>query len=243
MLKSFHVPSRPPIRATNRALVAAVRLSGYLVAGHLILGIHFHSCCLDHHRLPHHHTRWRRWRWQGPLLQGVVDLLPFPGGLTWEAPAPHAAVPTEAIAICCDAKSLPDWHYTTHSRSPTTFLVHPTQTCCERCQCTWSKTIQSLAQDAASTAAHEELPAMAPLDRRVAVSRDSVRVPGTVPQVTNGAPSAESEATTCSTSTGKIAEIILEAAPQFLWHDHSSSKISVMTWIDVELPIDPRCRS
>lgn len=22
--------------------------------------------------------RWRRWRWQGPLLQGVVDLLPFP---------------------------------------------------------------------------------------------------------------------------------------------------------------------
>lgn len=39
-----------------------------------------------------------------------------PGGLTWEAPAPHAAVPTEAIAICCDAKSLPEWHYTSDGK-------------------------------------------------------------------------------------------------------------------------------
>jgi hypothetical protein len=49
---------------------------------------------------------------KSPVKLHGTSCIGTPGGLTWEAPAPHAAVPTEAIAICCDAKSLPDWHYT-----------------------------------------------------------------------------------------------------------------------------------
>ena len=58
-------------------------------------------------------TQWKCfWSVFPPKSHGHPVSAALPCGLTWQAPAQHAAVTTEVVANCCDAKSLSEGHYT-----------------------------------------------------------------------------------------------------------------------------------